>query len=142
LNDKVLSFYINDSFFGINITLVREINRNVEYTPVPDAKPYIVGLFNMRGQVVTLFNIAELMGLQEGEELSRNTCIILKAPANDPNQIGFLIDKPGDVIDLDKEEWELPPANVVGLEGEYINRVVKLKDKLLIIIEPGQIFKA
>jgi chemotaxis signal transduction protein len=44
LNGKVLSFYINNTLFGINITLIREINRNVEYTPVPDAPPYIVGL--------------------------------------------------------------------------------------------------
>lgn len=136
----VLSFYINNNLFGINITLIREINRNVEYTPVPDAKPYIVGLFNMRGQVVTLFDISKLMGIKEGDHLQRTTCIILKAPANDPNQIGFLIDKPGDVIDLEKEECEIPPANVVGIEGEYINSVVKLKDRLLMIIDPEKIF--
>lgn len=141
MDDKVLSFYINDSLFGINITLIKEINRNIEYTAVPDAKPYIVGLFNMRGQIVTLFNIAKLMGIKEDTELLRSTCIILKAAPNDPNQVGFLIDKPGDVIDLNKEEWEMPPANVVGLEGEYINRVVKQNDKLLMIIDPEIIFK-
>lgn len=121
--------------------LIREINRNVEYTSVPGAKPYIVGLFNMRGQVVTLFDLAQLIGLRQDQEIHRSTCIILKAPANDPNQIGFLIDKPGDVIDLEQEECEIPPANVVGLEGEYISQVVKLKDKLLIILEPEKIFK-
>ncbi len=122
--------------------LIREINRNVEYTSVPGAKPYIVGLFNMRGQVVTLFDLAMLIGLGQEQEIDRSTCIILKAPANDPNQIGFLIDKPGDVIDLEQEECEIPPANVVGLEGEYISQVVKLKDKLLIILDPEKIFKA
>lgn len=121
--------------------LIREINRNVEYTSVPGAKPYIVGLFNMRGQVVTLFDLARLIGLRQDQEINRSTCIILKAPANDPNQIGFLIDKPGDVIDLEQEECEIPPANVVGLEGEYISQVVKLKDKLLIILDPEKIFK-
>lgn len=122
--------------------LIREINRNVEYTSVPGARPYIVGLFNMRGQVVTLFDLSKLIGLTQETEMKRSTCIILKAPANDPNQIGFLIDKPGDVIDLDQEECEIPPANVVGVEGEYINQVVKLRDQLLMILDPEKIFKA
>jgi len=141
LDDKVLSFYINDSLFGINLTLIKEINRDIEYTVVPDAKPYIVGLFNMRGQIVTLFNIATLMGIKEDAGLLKNTCIILKAAANDPNQVGFIIDKPGDVIDINKEEWETPPANVIGLDGKYIHRVVKQDDKLLMIIDPERIFK-
>lgn len=137
-----MTFYLNNCLLGIDIVLVREINRNVEYTSVPDARPYIVGLFNMRGQVVTLFDLARLMGLNEEENPQRTTCIILKAPANDPNQIGFLIDKPGDVIELDLEECEIPPANVVGVEGEYIDQVVKLDDDLLVIIDPAKIFKA
>lgn len=133
---------MNDSLFGIDIVLIREINRNVEYTSVPGARPYIVGLFNMRGQVVTLFNLSRLIGIRKEDGKLRTTCIILKAPANDPNQIGFLIDKPGDVIDLDKEDCEVPPANVVGVEGEYISQVVKLKDQLLMILDPDKIFKA
>jgi len=137
----VLSFYLNECLLGIDIVLVREINRNVEYTWVPEAKPYIVGLFNMRGQVVTLFDLALLMGIKKVENLPPTTCIILKAPANDPNQIGFLIDKPGDVIELDREDCEIPPANVVGVQGEYIKQVVKLEDELLMIIDPQKIFK-
>jgi len=95
----------------------------------------------MRGQVVTLFDLARLISLRQEDDIDRTTCIILKAPANDPNQIGFLIDKPGDVVDLDYEDCEIPPANVVGLEAEYISQVVKLKDKLLMILDPEKIFR-
>lgn len=131
---------MNDNLLGIDIVLIREINRSVEYTSVPGAKPSVVGLFNMRGQVVTLFDLAQLINLRPGREKPRTTCIILKAPANDPNQLGFFIDKPGDVIDLDLEEWETPPANVVGVESEYISQVVKLHEQLLVILNPEKIF--
>ncbi len=131
---------MNNSLLGIDIVLVKEINSGVEYTAVPGAKPCIAGLFNMRGQVVTLFDLGKLIAWRDDKEKTRDTCIILKAPANDPNQVGFLIDKPGDVIDLEQEEWEIPPANVIGAEVEYINQVVKLHDKLLIILNPERIF--
>lgn len=136
---KVLTFYLGGSLLGIDVTLVREINRNVDYSIVPGSKDYIVGFLNMRGQVVTLFDLASLLKLESEAEQKGRTCIILKAP-RDPDQVGFLIDHPGDVIDIDKEECELPPANVGGVEGEFINSIVKLRNELLIIIDPQKIF--
>lgn len=138
---NVLTFYLNETLFGIDITLVKEINRNIEYTPVPDARPYIVGLLNMRGQIVTLFNLQKLMDYESESEKLKNSCIILKTLPNDPNQIGFLIDRLGDVEDINVNECEAPPANVGGIDGEYINGVVKLKTELLLILEPEKIFK-
>lgn len=138
--DKVLSFYVDNNLFGIDIKLIKEINRNVEYTPIPDAKEEIIGLLNMRGQVVTLFDFSKLIGLNK-QTGNRNTCIILKSNGNETNYVGFIIDRPGDVIDINKEDCEAPPANVSSLEGEYIHNIVKLKDNLLIIINPDKLFK-
>jgi purine-binding chemotaxis protein CheW len=139
--EKVLTFYLKDTLFGINITLIKEINRNAEYTSVPDAKPYIIGLFNMRGQIVTLFDLGKILGLPESDKSAGSACVILKYKPNDPNQSGFLIDRTGDVIDIDREECELPPANIGYLEGEYIDSVVKLSNELLILIDPDKVFK-
>ncbi|MBC7961068.1 MAG: purine-binding chemotaxis protein CheW [Vallitaleaceae bacterium] len=137
---KVLTFYLCESLLGIDVTLVKEINRNVDFSAVPGSQPYIVGFLNMRGQVVTLFNLAHLIHLESNHVEAGHTCIILKAP-KDPDQVGFLIDHPGDVIDIDTEECETPPANVGGVEGEYISSIVKLDKELLIIIDPKKIFK-
>jgi purine-binding chemotaxis protein CheW len=139
--EKVLTFYLKDTLLGINITLIKEINRNAEYTSVPDAKPYIIGLFNMRGQVVTLFDLGEILGLPESSKSAKSACVILKYKPNDPNQSGFLIDHTGDVIDIDREECEPAPANTGYLEGEYIDSVFKLSSELLILIDPEKIFK-
>lgn len=136
---KVLTFYLYGSLLGIDVTLVKEINRNVEYTSIPGSKSFIVGFLNMRGQIVTLFNLATLLTLKSGERQTGRTCIILRAP-RDPDQVGILIDRPGDVIDIDKEEYELPPANVGVVESEYISSVIKLKNELLMIIDPKKIF--
>ena len=140
MTDKVLSFFIDNSLFGIDIKLIKEINRNVEYTPVPGAKEHLVGLLNMRGQVVSIFDFSKLIGIRN-VHAKRSTCIILKASQSEPNHVGFLIDRPGDVIDVGKDECEIPPANVSSFEGEYISNVVKLKNDLLVIIDPDKLFK-
>lgn len=141
MTEQILTFYICDNLIGINVKLIKEINRNIEYTPVPEARPHIIGLFNMRGQVVTLFNLSNLIGLSGESKSDRLTCIILKEPGY-PDQVGFQIDRPGDVIDIDKDDFESPPANINGFESEFLSSVVKLKDELLIVIDPVKVLQA
>lgn len=142
MSEKVLTFYLCGGLFGIDITLVKEINRNVEYTPVPEARPHIVGLFNMRGQVVTLFDLGKLMGYKENGEGQKATCIILKSSSNNPDQVGFLIDRCGDVVDITNEDREPLPANAGSIEEDFLSNVVKLEDELLMIIDPNRILRS
>jgi purine-binding chemotaxis protein CheW len=139
---KVLTFELCDGLFGIDITLVKEINRNVEFTSIPDSPVHVVGLFNMRGQIVTLLDLGKLMEYESNNKTDIATCIILKAAPNDPNQIGFLIDGSGDVIDIDDDLCEPPPSNVGGIDGEFIKSVVKLKDDLLMLLNLNKIFES
>ncbi len=126
---KILTFFLDGYQLGLDITSVKEINRNITYTPVPDAPPYIVGLLNLRGQVVTLFDLSQLMGYGCQHKIERNTCIVLKAGGDYPEYAGFLIDKTGSVIDVTPDSSEPPPANLVQPELVRIDRVVKLEEE-------------
>lgn len=138
--ERVLTFYLCDALFGIDVTLVKEINRNVEFTPVPGSSSNIVGLLNLRGQIVTLFNLVIIMGYEQKEWEQKSTAVILKGALINSNHTGFLIDKAGDVVDIDENECEPPPANAGIIEGEFLHSVVKLKDELLMIIDPSKMF--
>jgi len=140
MSENILSFNLCDSLLGIDVTLVKEINRNIEYTPIPGAKEEIVGFFNMRGQVVTLYDLAKILNLGQMQKQEKQICIILKNP-KDPDQAGFLIDSPGDVIEVDEQECEVIPANLGEVESEYIESVLKLKDDLLMVINSEKIFR-
>ena len=58
IDDKDIDLLSEGELFGIDIGLVKEINRKIKYTEVPGAPEHIVGLYNMRGQVVTIFDVA------------------------------------------------------------------------------------
>ncbi len=138
--EKILTFYLANNLYGIDIALVKEINRNIECTAVPTAKRNIIGLFNMRGQIVTLFDLASLMGLESHDISQSCACVILKSLKNDPNQIGFLIDYSRDVLNLDRADCEEPPANINNSDKEeFIHFIVKLNDELITVIDPFKI---
>ncbi len=139
MNGTVLSFYLFGRYLGIDITKVKEMNRNIEYTIVPGASPDLVGLLNLRGQIVSLLDLVYLMeGTEKKPPADKETgqaeaCIILKARAGDAYQIGFLIDEPGEVLELTNEICEPPPANLGGMDSSLVKEVARLEDELLII---------
>ena len=140
LKGRVLTFDIAGQLYGIDITSVKEINRRLRVTAVPDAPDYIVGLMNMRGQIVTVLDLAKKMLAGSGLHSSPSACVILKNLPGELDYIGFAIDRPGDVIEADDSNCEPSPAYMEGRHARFVKEVVKLKQELILVIEPSAIF--
>lgn len=140
MTGKVLTFYLAGHLCGIDIRYAKEINRKVEYTPVPGAISPIVGLLNLRGQVVTLFDLVIVLNFTQSAKTQRNHCIILKGDTYDSDPVGFFIDKLGDVITVTDEQCERPPLNSNDQGGACITEVVQLQDELVLIFNLDKIF--
>ncbi|PID28934.1 MAG: hypothetical protein CSB55_02380 [Candidatus Cloacimonadota bacterium] len=147
------TFYVGDTFFGINIFQVKEINNNMRYTKVPDSPGYIKGLLNLRGQIITIFDLAKRLGREETEIKEKTRNLIIKTDeetgkirakglftekvGNDA--VGFIIDKIGDVVEFDEEEIVPAPANVHDVSKEFIHGVYETEDDLLILLNVSEI---
>lgn len=136
----MLTFYLDGNLLGLDISAVKEMDRHIEYTAVPDAPPHIIGLMNMRGQIVTLFDLAGLMGYGRKEYEGGPTCIILKNRPDNPDYVGFIIDSPGEVVDISEDMCEPPPANLGSMESKFVTAVAKLESELLLLIDQEVIF--
>ena len=140
MQGKILTFYLQGELFGIDIKLVKEINRKINYTKVPGAPGFVVGLFNMRGQVVTVFDLVSFIYGKQGIVPDNPTCIILKNHDNGSEYMGFVVDRPGDVLDVEEDWCEPMPGNIHHIDDRYIKEVVKLEDQLIMVIDADKIF--
>ena len=78
-NDEVLqwvTFQLEEETYGINVMQVREVLRYSEIAPVPGAPDYVLGIINLRGNVVTVIDTRSRFGLMQGE-ITDNTRIIV-----------------------------------------------------------------
>ena len=147
------TFYVGETFFGINILQVKEINNNMELTRVPDSPDYIKGLLNLRGQVITIFDLAIRLGRDATQitpqtrnllmktdadtETMRHEGILRETVGNDP--IGFIVDRIGDVIEVEDQAIAPAPANIGDIQKEVIAGVVELENDLLILLHVGEL---
>lgn len=139
MNKTILTFHLQGQYFGIDIHRVKEINKNIEYTPVPEAKSEIIGLMNLRGQIVTIIDLARIMRYPDVSHRSGHSGIILKPARGDPDLIGFLIDRPGEVLDVADNRSEVPPANIDNIDSRFLTEVIKTPSDLILVIDPDQL---
>ena len=143
------TFYLDNARFGVDIILVREINRQLQITPVHKLSEYVRGLINLRGQIVTVLDLGIKLGIGAREITEHSRCIILKTREDMALQdlqsrlgdeaptdlVGLLVDRIGDVVTIDHTDIESPPANVGEIDGTFMNGVVKLDGELLSILK-------
>jgi len=137
---KILTFYIAEELLGIEVNLVKEITRNIEYTPLLNGKKYIKGLMNLRGNIVTIFDLELILGEKINKEVKSLQCIVLKTDDNN-EQLGFLVDRTGDVIEVKKESFCELPEDIMEAKESFISSVIKGQGELLKILDFHKIFE-
>ncbi|MBO8155583.1 MAG: chemotaxis protein CheW [Bacillaceae bacterium] len=134
MKNEILTFNLGDLTLGIELKQVKEMNRNITYTMVPESPEHIVGLMNMRGDIVTLFDLAALLDLKITGQPEQLNGLVLKKSQNDQDYFGFVIHSADSVLEINDDICEQPPKKMKDLNVKYIKKIAKLKDQLIMII--------
>lgn len=127
-----VTFQLESETYGINVMQVQEILRYSEIASVPGAPDYVLGIINLRGNVVTVIDTRSRFGLMPSEITDNSRIVIIEA---EKQVIGILVDSVAEVVYLKKSEME--PAPHVGTEesSQFIQGVTNREDGLLILVD-------
>lgn len=129
---QCVTFTLEDETYGINVMQVQEVLREVEVAPVPGAPNYVLGIINLRGNVVSVIDARTRFGLQPKESDDMSRIIVIEAQQQ---ILGILVDSVAEVVDVDRDEIDTAP-NVGNAEtSKYIDGVVSRDEKLLILVD-------
>lgn len=129
---ELATFYVGDALCGMNILNVQEINKLMQMTKVPQAPDYVLGILNLRGQIVTIIDLGKKLGLGETDITSDPRNIIVNSTGG---CVGLLVKKISDVIEADLSKRERSPANMSGIQGEFFTGVYKTPTNLIGILD-------
>ncbi len=134
-DDQVLqwvTFNLDGETYGVNVMQVREVLRYTEIAAVPGAPDYVLGIINLRGNVVTVIDTRQRFALEPGEITDNTRIVVIEA---DKHVMGILVDSVAEVVYLRLSEIEKAPS--VGNEesSRFIQGVCHKNNELLILIE-------
>ena len=129
------TFEVADQLFGVEVDTVQEVLSYNEYTPVPLAPPAVGGLFNLRGQVIAAVDLRVRLGLARQALDGPVMNVILRG---DGEPVSLLVDRIGEVVDLDDESFEPPPDTLSGPTRELVVGTFKMDGRLMLALDVDQ----
>ena len=127
-----VTFRLADETYGINVMQVQEVLRMTEIAPVPGAPDYVLGIINLRGNVVTVMDTRKRFGLMPTEADDATRIVIIEA---EDQVVGILVDSVAEVVYLKQSDIETAP-NVGNEESSrYIQGVANRNEGLLILVD-------
>lgn len=135
VNDEVLqwvTFHLEEETYGINVMQVQEVLRYSEIAPVPGAPAYVLGIINLRGNVVTVIDTRTRFGLNSAEVTDNSRIVIIEA---EKQVIGILVDSVAEVVYLRSSEIDSAPNIGTEESAKFIQGVSNRDDELLILVD-------
>jgi purine-binding chemotaxis protein CheW len=133
----LVCFRVGRETYGVDIFVVREIVKAQEITTVPGASDYVLGIINLRGKIISVVDLAQRLGLGKSKVDRGSRILVVDL---DGFTVGFLVDAATEVLKLSPEAVEAAPEELKGsIHDDYLEGVGKLKDRLVIILNPGNL---
>ncbi|KZZ15513.1 chemotaxis protein CheW, partial [Oleiphilus sp. HI0079] len=129
---QYVTFRLDDETYGINVMQIQEVLRYSEIAPVPGAPHYVLGIINLRGNVVTVIDTRTRFGLAQSEVSDQTRIVVLELEGQ---VVGVLVDSVAEVVYLKESEIETAPNVGNDESARFIQGVCNKNGELIILVE-------
>ena len=133
---QIVSFRLANEEYGVDIMQVQEIILIGQITPMPHVPPYVCGLINLRGHVIPIIDLRARFELERASQTENSRIIVLNIHAK---TVGIIVDAVAEVLRISPGQIETAAVGTAGVGQQYIGGLVKLEEKLLILLNIDQI---
>jgi purine-binding chemotaxis protein CheW len=135
---QIVGLRVGRETVGLPISLVREIVRVPEITPVPNAPDHIEGVINLRGRIVAVIDLRKRFGESAPERSPKNRIVVVEI---EDRWVGLLVSAASEVLRIASSEIEAPQNIFPNEEMDYVTGVGKFKGRLIIMLDLSRILR-
>ena len=127
---------LNGEYFGFELELVREFTDLRKITPIPCTPAHIIGNMNLRGEIITIIDIRNLLNLSANASSTNSKAMVIHV---DDLIAGVTVDEVFDVMYLQPSEMRPIPAAVHSSNDEYLRGTAPYREKMMSILDMSKI---
>lgn len=132
-DNQYVIFEMGEENFGVEINKVKEIIVFRQTTQIPGTGELIDGVINLRGRVITVFNLRRKLGFPDTEITRISRIVVVEANGS---TVGIVVDGVTEVRMVAGNIIEKPSSLITsGFDSNYISGVAKIEEKLVIILD-------
>ncbi|MBU2115016.1 MAG: chemotaxis protein CheW [Gammaproteobacteria bacterium] len=127
-----VTFKLQEETYGINVMQVQEVLRYTEIAPVPGSPDYVLGIINLRGNVVTVIDTRSRFGLSPADVTDNSRIVIIEA---EKQVLGIMVDSVAEVVYLKGSEVDTAPNVGTDESARFMQGVSNRDGELLILVD-------
>lgn len=135
---KVIVFQLLDKEYAMPVDYVMSIERVPYITRVPSVPDYVKGVINLKGMITPIIDLRMKFGVSD-QEMNETTRVIIVSFHE--MEVGLIVDAANDVLTFSTDLIESNPDFGGTQDVDFISGIVKLDNRLLILIKLDQILK-
>ncbi|EKD87668.1 MAG: chemotaxis signal transduction protein [uncultured bacterium] len=137
MSTQMVVFKLSNEEFAVEVSSVEAIIKLQAITKVPHAPAHVVGVTNLRGNIVPVIDLKKRLSLPATEN-SQDTRIIVALLQE--SKVGMVVDAVSQVIEIEDSQIEATPQISTSVESTYIRGIVKVENLLVIMLDLAKIF--
>ena len=128
---RLITFQLENETYGVEVGQVREILRINQTFPVPGAPDFVLGITNIRGNVVTIIDGRKRFALPSIDYTDTTRMIVVEAQ---DEMVAIVVDSVSDFIDVPESTIDSKPKISMNGDSRFISGVVTSREELIIIL--------
>ena len=134
--DQYLTFILNGEEYGVPIMKVSGIQGWERPTPIPNSPDYVMGIINLRGEVVPIIDLRKRFSLDVKPYDTHTVVIVVKIEQDEKEKtVGLIVDAVADVHDIDAEDMKKTPDFGEKPQDDFVRGLGMVDDKMIIILK-------
>ncbi len=129
---SLLLFSLGEESYAVPIRSVREIYNEFVITPVPCVPQFILGVMNIRGEIVSVTDVKQLLRLPAGQPDAMSPVIVVE---NDECSTALLVDEIGDITDVPESALEAPVATLDKSQAAFVSGSIYVGGRLVGLLD-------
>ncbi len=130
------TFYIDQHLFGSEAVAVQEVLLHQQLTPVPLAPNDVLGVINLRGQIITAIDLRKRLGFEPGNGAATSVSVVAFVQEE---LVNFMVERIGEIVEIDIDELVVIPDTLQGAAKELLIGAYKMSEQLLLILDPQKV---
>jgi purine-binding chemotaxis protein CheW len=118
------TFHLGNEIFAVSAEDVQEVMMPQPLTPVPLAPPHVLGLLNLRGQIMPAIDLRHCLRF---EPLQPNASQVFLVVKSEDSLVSVVVDGIGDVLEIEPKNWQPPPETLAPAHRKFIFGIVPLE---------------
>ncbi len=132
------TFFVREALCALDAAGVQEVIRLGPVTAVNYAPEEVLGIFNLRGKIVTIVDLGLRLGFPKAVPGPDSRIFIVEERGE---FIGLLVDRVDEVVELEAGQWQPPPASVNWGQARFFQGVCRSHGRVITLLDSGQILK-